>query len=389
MAIELYEHQKKAIDKLKTGSILCGGVGTGKSRTALAYYYKKVCKGVLPSRNCRCFGMLYPIPLYIITTARKRDTREWDEECIPFLIKEYTVDSWNNIKKYEDVVDAFFIFDEQRLVGNGSWVKSFLKIAKANQWILLSATPGDTWMDYIPVMIANGYYRNRTEFIKRHVIYSPYTKYPKVLRYHDTGKLEKFRKSILVPMAYEKKAIKHDQWIKVGYDEELYLKAYKNRWNVFDELPMRNISEMCYVLRRIVNIVSKHPKVIVFYNFNYELDLLRDFSKNHSIVYSEWNGHKHESIPDLEQWIYLVQYSAGAEGWNCVQTNAIVFYSQNYSYKILHQAAGRIDRMNTPYTNLYYYHLFSNAPIDLAIKKCINNKKDFNEKSFSRENHGL
>lgn len=393
MAVELYAHQLEAIGHLKCGSILCGGVGTGKSRTALAYYYKVICKGTLPFRKCRSFGRKKNVPLYIITTARKRDTHEWDEEAIPFLLSDYVVDSWNNIKKYENVKNSFFIFDEQRLVGNGAWVKAFLNIAKSNEWILLSATPGDTWMDYIPVMIANGFYRNRTEFIRRHVVYSPYSKYPKVMRYLDTERLEKIRNSILVNMTYEKKAVKHDLWVKVGYDADRYSKVFKDRWNIYEEAPVKNISELCYTMRKVVNsderrmealnhIFEKHPKLIIFYNFDYELELLRKNAESKGICYAEWNGHKHELIPSEKAWLYFVQYSAGAEGWNCVETDAMIFYSQSYSYKTMHQASGRIDRMNTPYTNLYYYHLFSEAPIDRAIKQCVNKKKDFNEQIF-------
>lgn len=90
--------------------------------------------------------------LCIITTARKRDTGEWDEELAHFYMStdpehdiyehKVVVDSWNNIGKYVGVKNAFFIFDEQRVVGKGAWVKSFYKITQNNEWILLSATPG-------------------------------------------------------------------------------------------------------------------------------------------------------------------------------------------------------------------------------------------------------
>lgn len=395
MAVELYSHQKAAVEKLRSGSILAGGVGTGKSRTALAYYVTKICKHSLD--NLASWNGP-DIPLYIITTARKRDTFEWDEECAHFLIKTpwVTIDSWNNIKKYVGVRDAFFIFDEQRLVGSGAWVKAFLQIAKFNKWILLTATPGDCWMDYIPVFIANGFYRNRTEFIARHVVYHRFAKFPKVERYVDTDHLVYLRNKIVVPMDYKKPAKVHHEWVEVGFDEELYQLVSSNRWNVYDDKPIENASEMCYLLRKIVNndprrikeidkLMKMHDKAIIFYNFDYELELLRQYSILSGITSAEWNGHRHEPIPTTDKWIYLVQYAAGCEGWNCILTDTIIFFSSNYSYRATEQAAGRIDRMNTPFKILYCYHLFSRSSIDRSIKRCLEQKKDFNESTFCSE----
>lgn len=392
--MELYEHQRRAVAKLRSGSILCGGVGSGKSRTALAYYFCVVCGG-------ECDGtykpMANPKDLYIITTARKRDTLEWDEELVPFLLDKESpkivIDSWNNIKKYIQVKDAFFIFDEQRVVGSGSWVKSFLAITKMNKWILLSATPGDSWMDYIPVFIANGFYKNRTEFITRHVIPDYRSKYFKVQRYLEEGRLIKLRNYVLVNMSHIKKTVQNHEYVLTVYDKALYKAVMKDRWNIFTDEPISNVSELSYVIRRIVNgdpsrieqlqnIMTKHNRIIVFYNFDYELELLREMEVDDDVVVAEWNGHKHEPVPKSKKWLYLVQYAAGAEGWNCTSTDTMVFYSQNYSYKTMEQASGRIDRLNTPFTQLYYYHLKSNAPIDLAIYRCLKKKQQFNESRF-------
>lgn len=346
-----------------------------------------------------------PKPLYIITTARKRDTLEWDEELVPFLLSrdvskstlatKVVVDSWNNIKKYKDVKDAFFIFDEQRVVGYGTWSKSFIQIARNNHWILLSATPGDTWNDYAPVFIANGFYKNITEFRERHIVYDRFSKYPKIKKYVYTGVLLKHRDDILVYMPVERDVKHHHEIVPVSYNKEKYDDVQSRRWDIFKEKPARDASEMCYVYRRIVNsdksridamknIMSKHDKVIVFYNFDYERYLIRHYVKQWKVRIAEWSGHKHEQIPKTEKWVYLVQYTAGAEGWNCTDTNAIIFFSQNYSYKIMTQAAGRIDRINTGFHDLYYYHLESSAPIDKAIKRALRSKKTFNEKSFER-----
>ena len=378
--VKLKDYQVEAVKKMKNGCILCGGVGSGKSLTALSYYL------TLPK-----------MPMVIITTARKRDTHEWENDISKLgkKIKDVTIDSWNNIKKHSDVKGAFFIFDEQRLVGSGAWVKAFLKIAKSNKWILLSATPGDTWMDYIPVFIANGFYKNRTEFIREHVVYKRFTKFPMVDRYLGQGKLLRFRREILVNMDFHRETVSHHEDIFVDYDPKTYREISKTRWNPWNDTPIKNASEYCYCLRRNVNtsssrqvalleLLESHPKCIIFYNFDYELEILRELGSNFypRIEIAEWNGHKHQPIPDSDRWIYLVQYTAGAEGWNCVETNTIIFYSQNYSYKVMVQASGRIDRMNTPFTDLYYYHLKSRSSIDIAIARALKEKKEFNESKF-------
>lgn len=405
MSINLYPHQLKALEKMKNGCILCGGVGTGKSITAIAYFYLKECNGRLKINDYGEDSLpIIKKDLYIITTARKRDTKEWEKELHKFIFNKtkIIIDSWNNIKKYKEIKDAFFIFDEQRVVGSGLWSKSFISIAKQNRWILLSATPGDTWMDYISVFIANGFYKNKTEFIRRHVIYSRYSKYPKIDKYIDTERLEKIRESILIDMPYYRSVEKHTCYLICYYNKNKYKAIQKDRWNIFKDEPIKDITELCYALRRVSNedisrinyvdqIYKKHKKVIIFYNFNYELEMLKQYAKENKIIFSEWNGQKHEEIPKEKEWLYLVQYTAGAEGWNCIETNTILFFSQNYSYKMMIQACGRIDRLNSPYKDLYYYHLRSESSIDYAILKSIKMKTNFNEATFlsSREKHML
>lgn len=399
MSIELRDYQIEAIGKMKNGCILCGGVGSGKSRTSLAYYFKE------QGGNIHTDGLMRnPKDLYIITTARKRDTLEWEAEMLPFLLStnpeandiyhnKVVVDSWNNIGKYKDVKGGFFIFDEQRVVGSGAWVKSFLKIAKVNDWILLSATPGDTWMDYVPVFLANGFFKNRTEFNRDHVIYSRFAKFPKVDRYIGTGKLLRLRNEILVNMDFERQTISHHEDVYVDYDILKYKEVTKTRWDPYKNEPIINAAGLCYIWRKLVNsdqsrqtalleIFERHPKMIVFYNFDYELEILRGLYYGEGVQVAEWNGHKHDSVPKGKRWVYLVQYTAGAEGWNCISTDTTVFYSQNYSYKIMQQSAGRIDRLNTPFRDLYYFHLKSRSGIDLAIAKALKEKKNFNEGKF-------
>lgn len=382
-----------------SGCILNGGVGTGKSRTGLYYYCKEQGGNMDPY-----VPMKNPKDLYIITTAKKRDTFEWEQEMLPFYLttkkeeniwykNKVVVDSWNNIRKYTNIENAFFIFDEDRVTGNGTWVKSFYQITKKNDWIILSATPGDTWMDYFPVFKANGFYKNITEFRREHIVYSQFTKYPKIDRYLNTGRLIRLRNKILIDMDVAKHTVPHHEDVFVQYDISMYKDAIRNRWDPYKNEPIQQAAGLCYVLRKIVNsdesravalleIMEVRKRIIVFYNFDYELDILMNLAYGEGVEVAQWNGHKHQPVPDSDRWVYLVQYTAGCEGWNCIKTDTIVFYSQTYSYKTLEQASGRIDRLNTPYIDLYYYHLRTRSGIDLAIHKALTDKKKFNEGKF-------
>lgn len=396
----LRDYQLEAVNKMSNGCILNGGVGSGKSRTGLYYYFKEHGGSMIPEH----VPMKNPRDLYIITTAKKRDSLEWREELINYYMTDIpeeniwyknkiVIDSWNNIKKYSNVYGAFFIFDEDKVTGSGVWVKAFLKIAKKNKWIILSATPGDTWSDYIPVFLANGFYKNKTEFIREHVVYSRYTNFPKIDKYIATGRLIRYRNQILVDMEFARHTVRHHEDVFCTYDIQLYKDTIRNRWDPYKNEPIQNAGVLCYILRKIVNsdesravqlleLLEDKKRAIIFYNYDYELDILLNLAYKDGVEVAQWNGHKHQPVPDSDKWVYLVQYSAGCEGWNCIKTDTIVLYSQTYSYRTLEQALGRIDRMNTPFIDLYYYHFRSRSGIDLAITQALNKKKNFNEGKF-------
>ena len=402
--MKLFPHQEESLSKIKNGNIVVGGVGSGKSILTIAYYWTKILGGDLhnlskPIKNST--------KLYIITTAMKRNLKEWDKELLKFYLDvehseanpnkiEIVIDSWNNVKKYKEVKDAFFIFDEDKVTGYGVWAKSFITISKHNQWVIATATPGDKWEDYIPVFIANGFFRNKTHFMEEHCLMSRFSTYPKIEKYLKTVKLAEYRDAITVTVNYKPPAELHHIYERVGYDKSEYMKVMKFRVNPFTSEPIKNISELCFTVRKINNsdnsrifrlkrLVMEHPKVIIFYNYNYELDILKEALTSLEVPFTEWNGHLHEDILVGDRWAYLVNYSSAAEGWNCITTDTIIFYSDNYSYKIMTQAAGRINRLNTPYDHLYYYHLVSDSPIDRSIRNTLIRKKKFNEATFLKK----
>ena len=384
--------QLDAVNRIKNGCIVCGGVGSGKSRVGLLYFFRKNGGELRPFREMKISQRLI-----IITTAKKRDSKEWESELAHFLLdkekNDILIDSWNNIKKYQDETGSFFIFDEDRVTGSGAWVRAFLKISKSNEWIILSATPGDCYNDYGPVFVANGFYKNITEFRRNHVVYNSFTHYRKIDRYINTVRLDRLKNKILVDIHYQKHTISHHIPVYTDYDMELYKKTQKNRWNYAENCPIETANELCVELRRIcncdisradavLNIIQEKHRVIIFYNFDCELEMLEELCMINDIEFAEWNGHRHNDIPDGNKWVYLVQYNA-CEGWNCTKTDTIIFYSQTYSYKTLVQAAGRIDRRNTLFTDLYFYHLRSKSQIDFAIARALKSKKKFNESKFA------
>lgn len=399
MGFQLKPHQISAIRRMHNGCILCGGTGSGKSITGLAYYFLLNGGKIDPMTK-----MTNPKDLYIITTAKKRDSGEWIGDMSWFGLTPFdenkiynnkvVIDSWNNIKKYADIENSFFIFDEQRVVGYGAWTKSFLKIAKHNEWILLSATPGDTYMDYMPVFIANGFYKNKTEFTNEHCVYSRFSKFPQIERFVGTERLNRLRRKVLVDMPYQQPAVQIHKDVWCDYNKQLYKDLMRNRWDYEKEEPIENISELCYKLRKVCysdesritalkNIFEEHSKLIVFYNFDYELEMIRNIDFGENVIVAELNGHRHDPEPfSNSKWIYLVQYNAGSEAWNCIKTDSMVFFSQNYSYKIMKQASGRIDRMTTPYKELLYFHLKCRSQIELRITRALSQKKNFNESAF-------
>jgi len=444
MAVVLQKHQLLAISKMHNGCVLKGGVGTGKTPTSLGYYWMHILGGQL--NRWSSVSSESAVDLYIFTTAHKRDTKDWQIWASRFGLAEdnpqesvagirFIVDSYNNMPKYKTVKGAFIICDEQRLVGSGLWAKTFQLMAKHNDWIMLSATPADKWEDYIPLFIANGFYKNRTEFVREHCVYSYFGSYPKLERYMGINKLVKLKHSILVEMPYERHTIRHIHEVHVNYDKETYALVEEKMWNPYEERPLKDAAERFAMRRKVVNsdssriealrsLTQKHPRLIVYYNFNYELEMLRSLaasltspasstsssatdaassvrvlsstdstsrntastatrtSETSGVKIAEWNGQKHEEVPASDQWLYLVQYAAGAEAWNCTATDAMAFFSLTYSYRFFEQSQGRIDRLDTPFTHLNYYILMSKSPLDHGIKRALINKEDFNDVNF-------
>lgn len=396
----LYPHQKEALSRMFNGCVLNGTVGSGKSRTGLYFYFSEYGGSIDPDY----VPMKNPPDLYIITTAKKKHDMEWEQEMIPFLLyspdeknklykNKVVVDSWQCLHKYENVQGAYFLFDENKINGKGAWAKTFLKLTRNNEWIVLSATNGDRIEDYETLFVAEGFVRNRTDFRNQFLIYSNYTKFPKVEGYRNETRFFRLRDRILIDMDFQRHTIQHHEDVYANYDIRKYKEVMRNRWDPFKEEPIAQASSLCYVLRKIVNcdesrqivlleLLEDHPKAIIFYNFDDELEILLNLAYQPGTEVAQYNGHKHDAIPTGKRWVYLVNYNA-AEGWNVLSTDTMIFYSQNYSYKTMIQAAGRIDRLTSPYNDLYYYHIKSRSSIDLAISRALSQKKKFNERRFA------
>lgn len=377
--------QRDAVDRMHDGCVLLGRTGSGKTMTALGYWLK-----VHAQQD-----------LYVVTTPAKRDAMEWEGDSAKlgqYLPPERVV-SWNKIKDFEYLESAFVVFDEQRVSGSGKWVKSFLKIAKRNDWILLSATPGDVWIDWLPLFIANGFYRTRTQFTDRHVIWDPHTRYPRIKRYIEEDRLERCQEAICVYLASPNPISRmvHDEL--VSYDSRKYAEVTRKRWNPFEVRPMMDAGELCRVQRRIVlenvcreealeRLLKGHPRALVFYSYNYELEAIKAVCERLGRSYGQRNGHRHDPVPvSKEPWVYIVQYQS-ADAWNCISTNIAILYSLPYSWRQQEQAMGRIDRMNTPFDELHYYRLMTDSTIDNAILACLDRKETFNERVYENAQKG-
>lgn len=377
--------QRDAVDRMHDGCVLLGRTGSGKTMTALGYWLK-----VHAQQD-----------LYVVTTPAKRDAMEWEGDSAKlgqYLPPERVV-SWNKIKDFEYLESAFVVFDEQRVSGSGKWVKSFLKIAKSNDWILLSATPGDVWIDWLPLFIANGFYRTRTQFTDRHVIWDPHTRYPRIKRYIEEDRLERCQEAICVYLASPNPISRmvHDEL--VSYDSRKYAEVTRKRWNPFEVRPMMDAGELCRVQRRIVlenvcreealeRLLKGHPRALVFYSYNYELEAIKAVCERLGRSYGQRNGHRHDPVPvSKEPWVYIVQYQS-ADAWNCISTNIAILYSLPYSWRQQEQAMGRIDRMNTPFDELHYYRLMTDSTIDNAILACLDRKETFNERVYENAQKG-
>lgn len=405
--VNLRQFQHECVQALRSGKVLAAGVGAGKSIMALYWYVTKCCT-VRTSHNAN--GELFQImpgspDLVIITTAKKRDNHEWDDELYRYALHQgenskkmgrvhVTIDSWNNITKYVDT-SAVFIFDEQRAIGSGAWSKAFVRIARRNPWVMLSATPADTWSDWCPIFVADGFYRNRTEFFRRHAVYSRYTKYPRIDRWIDEDYLNRCRDRVLVTCEVPRETERVVHQLTCAYDKETVRKAMKTRWNPETEEPFLNATELCFYLRRVIDtdptrlsyaahVVRDHRKVIIFYTLRAELEQILKLEEVTGVPVYQYNGGRHDDLPQGNSWVYAVQFQAGSEGWNCTSCNTVLYWSLPYSYKQAEQAAGRIDRLDTSYKTLNYYIMRSFAPLDLGIIRALRNKENFNASGFLR-----
>lgn len=126
---------------------------------------------------------------------------------------------------------------------------------------------------------------------------------------------------------------------------------------------------------------SINDRVVVFYNFDSELDTLKTLVKDRPIA--EVNGHTNteQIYHDNDNCVLFVQYQAGARGLNLQDGNKIIYYSLTLSSDLFEQSKKRIHRIGTKYP-CFYWILQTKDSVEESIYKSLNRQEDYNEELF-------
>lgn len=131
---------------------------------------------------------------------------------------------------------------------------------------------------------------------------------------------------------------------------------------------------------------STNNRLIIFYNFTKEKDLIVDICKKLNKSYSIINGEIKDlkAYEDNEDSITIVQYQAGAMGLNLQKANKIIYFTLPLSSELFEQSKKRIHRIGQVDTCFYYY-LLAKGTIEESIYKTLLMRKDYTNELYRKE----
>lgn len=398
----LYKLQEKILNKSKENYLFHLGTGTGKTIIALHHYIK----------------YSYPLDLIIIAPAVKVKEGGWDRE-IKFVFNElglempkYEVVSYSKLKKYV-AKKGHYIFDECHYIKNSTSLRG--KISKelvkkyATCFSLLSATPASKWEEWCNYFILWGICKNKTEFYKRYVVMGRQRygsiEFNTVVGYQNTELLKehikrrtskKYTVNDMVEMpdlieqyiefkcSSEYKKIKNDR-IMESNGSIIKLDTISKLYSTLRQ--QANITDKLEYLEYIIN-SNEEDNVLIFYNFNYEKDMIINYLKSKKIKVDYIINGVTKNYPIKENFelinntVTLVQIQAGGTGIELTYINKVVYFSPTYSYQDYIQSIGRAYRNGQENKVLVYKFKVLNS-IETDIWECLERKEDFNERLYS------
>lgn len=397
----LYDSQEEVIQEIEGNSkILELGTGSGKTLISLQEYLDH------HSQH----------PLLIICPNSKFREGGWDRE-VAVIEKHYGVKIdyevipyshlWTKRKvpkkptyktndKLGDYKGRFIIFDEIHFVKNptserGKTAQLLIKNSKG--FLGLSATPlSNGWEDSMNYFIMFGMAKNKTSFIREYAsgldhYYKPYgwkgdllsPMWEAISIFRDKHDMTDLPKLTLQDV-YFKKSTRYSKILKDRICEDI----------VYDTVPKlyaglrqyANLKHKGEYLNELLEGTSEN--VVVFYNFNTELDeIMKAIPKGKKVFIANGKGY---SIPQKGKWgnvknsVSVVQYQSGGTGIEMQYAYTVVFFSPTYSYQDYEQSMGRVYRTGQE-ENVTAYLFKTRGTVETAIWKSLEKKKDFNPTS--------
>ncbi|WP_368076685.1 SNF2-related protein [Clostridium tyrobutyricum] len=191
---------------------------------------------------------------------------------------------------------------------------------------------------------------------------------------------EQIEQKIKIKNTKEYKIFKKDRLITINNTElvgdtsltkMLYLRQLSSQYNKNKVNQLKDILE------------STEDRIIIFYNFNKELEIIKKLCEKLDKPISIING----AVKDLDNFnqynnsITLVQYQAGAMGHNLQKSNKIIYFSLPLQSELFEQSKKRIHRIGQEKTCFYWYLITQNS-IEEQIYQTLKERRDYTNKLF-------